>query len=76
MKKSFRREFAGVLVTDFWSAYNAVVCARKQKCLPHLLRDIKRTQHYHKPGGDWPAFSKQLRRLIRDSLRLSCVGSA
>ena len=52
-------------------AYNAVVCARKQKCLPHLLRDLKRTQHYHKPGGDWPAFSKQLKRLIRDSIRLS-----
>ena len=31
---------------------------------------MKRTQHYHKPGGDWPAFSKQLKRLIRDSIRL------
>jgi transposase len=71
LKKFFKKEFAGVLVTDFWSAYNAVVAAHKQKCLPHLLRDIKRTQHYHKPGGDWPAFAKQLKRLIRDSLRLS-----
>src|SRR4051794_27463026 len=71
LKKFFKKEFAGVLVTDFWSAYNAVVAAQKQKCLPHLLRDIKRTQHYHTPGGDWPVFSKQLRRLIRDSLRLS-----
>jgi integrase len=70
-KKFFRKEFAGVLVTDFWSAYHGVVCAQKQKCLPHLLRDLKRTQHYHKPGGDWPAFSKQLKRLIRDSIRLS-----
>ena len=71
LKKFFKKEFAGVVVTDFWSAYNAIVCARKQKCLPHLLRDLKRTQHYHKPGGDWPAFSKQLKRLIRDSLRLN-----
>src|SRR5512143_4079494 len=71
LKKFFKKEFAGVLVTDFWAAYNAVVCAQKQKCLPHLLRDIKRTQHYHKPDGDWPAFSKQLRRLIRDAIRLS-----
>src|SRR5512144_222587 len=71
LKKFFKNEFAGVLVTDFWAAYNAVVCTQKQKCLPHLLRHIKRTQHYHKPGGDWPAFSKQLKRLIRDSLRLS-----
>lgn len=71
LKRFFKTEFAGVLVTDFWGAYNAVVCARKQKCLPHLLRDLKRTQHYHKPEGDWPAFSKQLKRLIRDSIRLS-----
>jgi hypothetical protein len=71
LKRFFTQEFAGVLVTDFWAAYNAVVCARKQKCLPHLLRDLKRTQHYHKPGGDWPAFSKLLKRLIRDSIRLS-----
>src|SRR5262245_30812168 len=71
LKRFFKKEFAGVLVTDFWAAYNAVVAARKQKCLPHLLRDLKRTQHYHHPGGDWPAFSKQLRRLIRDSIRLS-----
>ena len=71
LKRFFKKEFAGVLVTDFWGAYNAVVCARKQKCLPHLLRDLKRTQHYHKPEGDWPAFSKLLKRLIRDALRLS-----
>jgi hypothetical protein len=70
LKRFFKSEFAGVLVTDFWAAYNAVVCARKQKCLPHLLRDLKRTQHYHKPGEDWPAFSKLLKRLIRDALRL------
>ena len=71
MKKFFQKEFTGVLVTDFWSAYNAVVCTHKQKGRPHLLRDLKRTQHYHKPGGDWPAFSKPLKRLIRDSIRLS-----
>jgi transposase len=71
LKKFFKREFAGVLVTDFWGAYNAVVCAHKQKCLPHLLRDLKRTTHYHKPSDDWPAFAKQLKRLIREALRLS-----
>src|SRR5512135_2236217 len=71
LKKFFKKEFAGVLVTDFWAADNAVVSARKQKCLPHLLRDLKRTRHYHHPGGDWPAFSKRLRRLIRDSIRSS-----
>jgi hypothetical protein len=25
--------------------------------------------NYHKPEGDWPAFSKLLKRLIRDLIR-------
>jgi len=70
-KRFFKKEFAGVSVTDFWGAYDAVACAHKQKCPPHLPRDVKRTQHYHKPEGDWPAFSERLKRLIRDSIRLS-----
>ncbi len=32
LKEFFQKEFAGVLVTDFWAAYNAVVCAHKLKC--------------------------------------------
>jgi transposase len=75
VKKYFKKAYAGVLVTDFWGAYNAVACAGKQKCLPHLLRDLKRTTKYENPGGDWPSFVRRLRRLIRDSLRLyKCRG--
>ena len=44
--------------------------ARRQKRLPHLLRELKKVDHYHRPGGDWKAFAKKLRRLIRDGLRL------
>jgi transposase len=47
LKKSFRKGFAGVLVTDFWAACNAVVAARKQKCLPHTIR----TQSTNRPGA-------------------------
>lgn len=71
LKRFFRKEFAGVLVTDFWGACNAVACAGKQRCLPHMLRDLKRTQRHHHSGGDWPEFSRRLKRLIRDALRLS-----
>ena len=56
LKRLFRSFFNGVLVTDFWGAYNSVSCLAKQKCLPHLLRDLNRTRHYHNPGGDWPEF--------------------
>ena len=46
------------------------MCLARQKCLPHLLRDLSRTRHYHNPGKDWPEFYRRLRRLIRDSMRL------
>jgi transposase len=70
LKRFFKTYFAGTLVSDFWGAYNAVACARRQKCLPHLLRELKKVDHYHRPGGDWTAFAKKLRRLVRDGLRL------
>jgi hypothetical protein len=33
------KEFKGVLVSDFYSAYDSLPCA-KQKCLIHLIRDM------------------------------------
>jgi len=61
--------FSGVFVSDFWHAYNVLTCA-KQKCLAHLLRDLKRVQQYKDTRGDWSRFSKKLKRLIRDGIRL------
>jgi transposase len=61
--------FDGVLVSDFWYAYNVLTCA-KQKCLVHLLRELERVVKYKDSGGDWPAFSKKLKRLLRDAIRL------
>ncbi len=70
LAKFFRRAFAGTLVSDFWGAYNAVVCSRRQVCLAHLLRDLKHVEQYKHPSPHWGKFAKQLRRLIRDGLRL------
>jgi transposase len=70
LAKFFRRAFAGTLVSDFWGAYNAVVCSRRQVCLAHLLRDLKHVEQYKHPSPKWPKFAKKLRRLIGDGLRL------
>ena len=61
--------FDGVLVSDFWGAYNLLTCA-KQKCLVHLLRDLERVENYKDTSADWARFAKTLRRLIRDAIRL------
>ena len=70
LMRFFTQEFAGTLVTDFWAAYNAVVCAARQKCLVHLLRELEHVEKYKSPGTDWPSFAKKLRRLIGDAIRL------
>jgi hypothetical protein len=70
LRKFFRAEFAGTLVADFWGAYNAVVCSRKQRCLVHLLRDLDYVETYRTLTDDWRAFAQRLRRLIGDAIRL------
>jgi transposase len=72
--KFFIEAFAGTLVTDFWGAYNKVVCARRQMCLVHLLRDFVTVEKYKRPGKHWPTFAKKTRRLIRDAIRLGKRG--
>lgn len=71
LMRFFKREFQGILVSDFWGAYNAVECLAKQKCLPHLLRELLRVEKYEKTGRSWQRFAKKLRRLLRDAIRLS-----
>jgi transposase len=70
LQKFFVQEFAGILVSDFWGAYNAVVCALRQTCLVHLFRDLEHVERYKSPSKEWPAFAKKLRRLIGDAIRL------
>lgn len=39
LAQSLLREFKGVLVTDFYAAYDSIECPQ-QKCLIHLMRDL------------------------------------
>jgi len=69
VQEFFTEAFDGVLITDFWAAYDSVEAADRQKCLPHLLRELEKVdQHNH--SGEWQAFAKKLRRLLRDAIRL------
>lgn len=70
----FVAEFAGVLVSDFWAAYDAVGQTR-QKCWPHLLRELKEVDTGSEAGQDWPDFAKRLRRIYGDAIRLEAKRS-
>lgn len=69
LAKFFTEAFDGVLVRDFWAAYDALDVGEHQCCLVHLLRELEKVDE-HNRSADWQAFAKQLRRLIRDGIRL------
>jgi transposase len=74
LEEFFVAEFAGVLVSDFWAAYDAVGRTR-QKCWPHLLRELKEVDKGSEAGHDWPDFAKRLRRIYGDAIRLEAKRS-
>jgi hypothetical protein len=60
--------FGGTLVSDFYSGYAKIDCP-KQKCLVHLLREIKETQEKH-PAFAHGSFGRRLKRLVHQMLLL------
>jgi transposase len=72
LDRFFAAEFDGILVTDFWAAYDAVA-RLQQKCWPHLLRELTEVDEGPEDGGDWPEFTKRLRRLYGDAIRLTAA---
>lgn len=60
--------FGGVLISDFYGGY-ARIDSRKQKCLVHLLRELKETG-LKEPAFAAGAFCGRVRRLIREMLLL------
>jgi transposase len=69
LDRFFVEEFRGILVSDFWAAYDAVGRTRR-KCWPHLLRELKEVDAGSDAGGDWPGFARRLRRVFGDAVRL------
>ena len=69
LQQFFTEEFDGVLITDFWSAYESVCAEDRQYCLVHLLRELEKVDD-HNDSPEWQAFAKKLRRLLRDGIRL------
>lgn len=61
--------FQGVLISDFWAAYNKLKTAGRQVCFVHLFRELEKVDKA-KDDPEWQAFRKKLTRFLRDALRL------
>lgn len=64
--------YNGVLITDFWNAYrNKVGAFAKQKCLRHILGDIKKLLDKGLPKHpDAETFLKEVKELFKDAVLL------
>ena len=61
--------FRGVLVTDFYGAYNKIDC-QKQKCWVHLLRDLHELKIKHPKNEEIAYFSKRAKLFFKRGKRL------
>jgi len=59
--------FDGVLCRDFFGSYNAVEAWAKQRCIVHLLREVKKVSLAN-DGDEWKAFRRRLKRLLTEAL--------
>lgn len=66
--KLLGQAFGGVVVADFYSAYNRLA-APKQRCLVHLLREVRETGERDAEFRQTP-FASKLHRWCQDALKL------
>lgn len=55
--------YNGVLVSDFYGAYNKIIC-KKQKCWTHLLRELHVLKEKHPEDREVEYFSLRLKRFF------------
>ena len=62
--------YGGVLGSDFYSAYNPIEALGKQRCLPHLLREIKDIEEKNQFPLDSidGRFSNELKEVLKGSI--------
>jgi predicted RecB family nuclease len=62
--KNVLADFRGVMVTDFYSAYESIDC-RQQKCLIHLIRDLNDDLHRNPFNAEIQEVVKSFATLLR-----------
>src|SRR5215831_18828493 len=58
------RDFKGVLVSDFYAAYDAIPCSQ-QKCLIHLIRDLNNDLLKHPFNEELKSFVQEFAILLK-----------
>lgn len=64
-KEILGKDFDGVVIADFYTAYDKLSC-KQQKCLVHLLRETKKISER---STEARRFHKRITRFVRDAAR-------
>lgn len=70
VKRVIGQTFEGVLLTDFWGAYNAIETWAKQRCVFHLYTALDKVDIQRPRDLIWRDFRQRLRRIFKDAVRL------
>ena len=62
--------YGGVLISDFLSAYNRLEAKAKQRCLVHLLRDLKKALEQSSVDDPVHAYCQELKALLQRAIKL------
>lgn len=63
-------DYEGILISDFLSAYNKIKTKGKQRCLIHILRDLKKVIKYWHDDKEVLRYCTRLKRLFKKSIKL------
>ena len=61
--------FQGILISDFFSAYNCITAMAKQKCFSHIFTALAKSDIRTK-SAEWKSFRKKLSRFLKDAIKL------
>ncbi len=64
------KEYEGVIISDFLSAYNKIISKAKQRCLVHILRDLKKVIEYWHDDRQVLGYCKHLKEIFEDAIEL------
>lgn len=67
VEETLDKDFEGVLSSDSYNAYESMPC-RKQKCLVHYLREIKKWEEKFSKKGEFSKFAKRAKMVLKGSI--------
>ena len=72
IKRVLGKIFNGILICDFFGAYNKIEALAKQRCFYHLATELVKTDKRN-CSDEWNFFRKKLSRLMNDAIRFSHI---